>query len=443
MRVSSLINNPGPAGWNKILPAPNNPKVLEKNVSSDFLIIGGGFAGLAAAERLSQIQPKARITVVDAIRIGDGPSGRNSGFMIDIPHDLSSSNYSGNLEKDRSEIKKNRTGINFAKKMAKKFNLSSEAFDLNGKINGAATEEGAIHNLEFSKHLSNLGEKYELLGAKEMNDITGSSYYKSGLFTPYTAIIQPALFIREIASGLKKKGVQIFENSPIIDLKKQSNWIARTPKGKIEAPTAILAVNGNLNNFGFMKSRLMHVYTYASMTRKLTNEETKSLLGKKSWAITSADPMGTTVRRISGIGGNRIVIRNRFTFNPSMTVGRKILSKAFQTHDISFRNRFPMLKNIEMEYRWGGQLCLSRNNVQVVKKLADKLFSACCQNGLGTAKGTLAGVCAAELATNKVSKTAKMLENEKKPQLLPPKPIAYIGANAFIKLQEFKAGKEL
>ena len=118
MRVSSLINNPGPAGWNKILPAPNNPKVLEKNVSSDFLIIGGGFAGLAAAERLSQIQPKARITVVDAIRIGDGPSGRNSGFMIDIPHDLSSSNYSGNLEKDRSEIKKNRMGINFAKKMA-------------------------------------------------------------------------------------------------------------------------------------------------------------------------------------------------------------------------------------------------------------------------------------------------------------------------------------
>ena len=443
MRVSSLINNPGPAGWNKILPAPNNPKVLEKNVSSDFLIIGGGFAGLAAAERLSQIQPKARITVVDAVRIGDGPSGRNSGFMIDIPHDLSSSNYSGNLEKDRSEIKKNRTGINFAKKMAEKFNLSSEAFDLNGKINGAATEKGTVHNLEFSKHLSNLGEKYELLDAKEMNDITGSSYYKSGLFTPYTAIIQPALFIRGISSGLKKKGVQIFENSPIIDLKKESNWIARTPKGKIEAPTAILAVNGNLNNFGFMKSRLMHVYTYASMTRKLTNEETKSLLGKKSWAITSADPMGTTVRRISGIGGNRIIVRNRFTFNPSMNVGRKILSKSFQTHDNSFRNRFPMLKNIEMEYRWGGQLCLSRNNVQVVKKLADQLFSACCQNGLGTAKGTLAGICAAELATNKVSKTTKMLENEEKPQLLPPKPLAYIGANAFIKLQEFKAGKEL
>ncbi len=443
MTISSVINNPGPAGWNKILPSPNNPKLLEKKVSTDFLIIGGGFAGLAAAERITQIQPKARIAVVEAIRIGDGPSGRNSGFMIDIPHDLSSSNYSGNLEEDRNEIRKNRKGIDFAKKMAYEFNLSSEAYDLNGKINGAATEKGVMHNLSFSKHLSNLGEKYELLDAKEMHNITGTSYYKNGLFTPYSAIIQPALYIRGIASGLKKKGVQIFENSPIIDLKKETNWIARTPKGKIEAPSVILAVNGNLNNFGFMKSRLMHVYTYASMTRKLTGEETKSLSGETSWAITSADPMGTTVRRISGIGGNRIIIRNRFTFNPSMTVSRKILSKAFKTHDNSFRKRFPMLKNLQMEYRWGGQLCLSRNNVQVVKKLADQLYSACCQNGLGTAKGTLAGICAAELATNKVSKTTKMLENEENPQLLPPKPLAHIGANAFIKLQEFKAGKEL
>jgi len=43
------------------------------------------------------------------------------------------------------------------------------------------------------------------------------------------------------------------------------------------------------------------------------------------------------------------------------------------------------------EYRWGGRLCLSRNNVQVIGELEPGLFSACCQNGLGTAKGTLAG----------------------------------------------------
>ena len=67
--------------------------------------------------------------------------------------------------------------------------------------------------------MSDFCEKYEILGLQEMNCITGT-YYKNGFFTPYSAIIQPALFIRGVGSGLKKEGVEIFENSPIIDLKK-------------------------------------------------------------------------------------------------------------------------------------------------------------------------------------------------------------------------------
>ena len=443
MSTSFLPKNPGPAGWNKILPPPKAPKTLEENLSSDFLIIGGGFAGLAAAQRLHQINPDATVTVLEAIRVGDGPSGRNSGFMIDIPHDLSSNNYSGNLASDISEIKRNRRGIEFAKEMANEFNLTKEAFDFTGKINGASTDKGARHNLDFAKHLSALSEKYEILDSKKMADITGTSYYKNGLFTPKSVIIQPALYIRSIASGLQKKGIKIFENSPVINLTRETNWSARTPKGKVEAPVTILAVNGYLNNFGFMQSRLLHIFTYASMTRELTREENNKLLGRSSWALTSADPMGTTVRRISGTGGNRIIIRNKFTFNPSMNVSKNFLSKACKTHSRAFKNRFPILKNIKMEYQWGGQLCFSRNNVQVVKNLDDGLFSACCQNGLGTAKGTLAGICAAELATKEESEITKAVVNEQKPQILPPKPITYIGANSYIKLQEWKAGKEL
>ena len=39
------------------------------------------------------------------------------------------------------------------------------------------------------------------------------------------------------------------------------------------APKVILAVNGHLNSFGFLKGQLMHVFTYASMTRPLTAPE--------------------------------------------------------------------------------------------------------------------------------------------------------------------------
>ena len=87
----NLPKNPGPASWNRLLPPPAAAKRLEEAVSADWLIIGGGFAGLSAARRLAQIAGgKDRIVLLEAGRIGEGPAGRNSGFMIDLPHVLSS-----------------------------------------------------------------------------------------------------------------------------------------------------------------------------------------------------------------------------------------------------------------------------------------------------------------------------------------------------------------
>ena len=94
--------DPGPAGWNAILPAAQAPDTQDGDLVADWLIIGAGFAGLSAAARLLQACPTDRIVIVDATRVGQGPAGRNSGFMIDLPHDLSSESYKGALERDRA-----------------------------------------------------------------------------------------------------------------------------------------------------------------------------------------------------------------------------------------------------------------------------------------------------------------------------------------------------
>jgi glycine/D-amino acid oxidase-like deaminating enzyme len=276
-----------------------------------------------------------------------------------------------------------------------------------------------------------------------MRAMTGTDYYQSGLFTPHSAMIQPALFVRGVADGLRSNRVSIYENSPVVDLTKTSDWVAKTPNGTVTAPNVILAVNGHLNSFGYYQNQLMHVFTYASMTKALTPQQIARLGGDPVWGVTPADPMGTTVRRISGTGGDRIVIRNRFTYDPSMTVPDRRITNVGHTHDRAFAARFPMLSDVEMEYRWGGRLCVSRNNVQVIGELEPGLFSACCQNGLGTAKGTLAGVLAAELAMGHNSPQLNAALRADGPTRLPPKPLAYLGANAFMRYQEYNAGKEL
>ena len=90
---------------------------LSENTSADWLVIGAGFAGLAAAKRLSQLRPEDRIVLLEQAG-RRGPRGRNSGFMIDLPHDLQSEDYAGSLEADRKQTWANRLAIDFAAQMA-------------------------------------------------------------------------------------------------------------------------------------------------------------------------------------------------------------------------------------------------------------------------------------------------------------------------------------
>ena len=204
-----------------------------------------------------------------------------------------------------------------------------------------------------------------------------------------------------------------------------------------------MGVNGHVESFGFFEKRLMHVFTYASMTKKLTTRQQKILGGKPSWGIIPSNPMGSTLRRITGISGDRILIRNRWTFNPSIEVPDSNVEKFGKDQDLSFRKRFPMLNDVEMEYRWGGRLCLSLNSVPAFGEVEKNLYSACCQNGIGAAKGTLAGIGAAELASNIQSVIVKDMQSYEQPKKLPPKPISIIGANAIISWREMMAKDEL
>jgi len=76
-------------------------------------------------------------------------------------------------------------------------------------------------------------------------------------------------------------------------------------------------------------------------------------------------------------------------------------------------------------------------------KLKKDIYSACCQIGIATAKGTLAGIGAADLAARINSKIVKDMQTYDQPKKLPPEPLSTIGARTVIKWREFKAKAEL
>jgi len=426
------------SGWYRLLPEPLPSKIFEGKQKADWVVIGGGFAGLSAARRLSQLAPKDRIVVLDAQRIGWGAAGRNSGFMIDLPHELSSENYAGGLEHDLKQIRMNRAGIAFALEAAEEYNLAEHVAPV-GKYHGAATQRGLNALADFEKHLANLKEPFKHLDTEAMRRLTGTSFYIGGTFTPGTVMIQPAGYIRGLAQGLSKT-VEIFEESPVISIETGAEHVVKTTKGEIRTPRLILANNGHVENFGFFRQRLMHIFTFASMTRQLSTSEIGALGGEDSWGLIPADPMGSTIRRIKE---GRIVVRNTFTYNPDMQTSDQQIARIGRAHARSFAERFSALRGVSIEHRWGGHLCLSLNAVPAFGEVEQRIYAACCCNGLGTVKGSLYGKLIADLATGCPERMVDDALAEGTPQKLYPEPLMTWGAKAKLWWLQKRAGREL
>jgi glycine/D-amino acid oxidase-like deaminating enzyme len=427
------------------LPRQAGSAPLEGDITVDVAIVGGGFAGLSAARRLRQIDPSIRIAVLEAGGLAEGASGRNSGFMIDLPHDLQSDDYAGKgVEADKAMTALNRSAIAFAKDAVDDYAIDPAYFDPAGKINGAATETGRKLNVSYAEHLTELGEANEMLDDKTMHDITGSRHYVAGLYTPGTVMLQPAGYIRALGAGLRRDGVHVFEGAPVTAIQKEgSAWRLSTAKAKVSAAKVIMANNGHLESFGFARRRLMHVFLYASMTIELDKTTLSKLGGRSRWGLTPSDPMGTTMRRIDGPqGGDRIVTRTCASFVPDMNPSNESVARAAKVHRRKFADRFPAIADAPMEYSWAGHLCMSWNGAAVMRELEPGLFSACVDNGLGTVRSTLTGIGAADIVMNRSSDTAAHFLAEAEPPRIAPSPFAEIGANLYFRWKEWLAREE-
>lgn len=439
-RARRLPKHRGPAAWSAILPPRRPATPLEGTQTANVTVIGGGFAGLSAARRLHQLVPEARIALLDAHGIGSGAAGRNSGFMIDLPHELTSEDYAGSGD-DRTVIALNRAAQAFASDAVDDYAINPAYFDRAGKINGAASSAAHAHNLSYAAHLESLGEGSEMLDAQAMAEITGSHHYLSGLYTPGTVMLQPAGYVQAFADGLRRDGIALFENSPVTSFSRDgSGWIVRTGSGTIRTEKIILTVNGHLESFGVAKGHLMQLFLFATMTPELDADALRKLGGQSRWGITPSDPMGTTLRRIdTAQGGNRIITRTCAVLRSGMETRATDFARAALTMQKKFDSRFPQLAGMKMEHTWAGHLCLTMNGVSHMREIENGVFTGCVQNGLGTARGTLTGMGAAELACGVTSAITEHFTAEPQAKSLPPRPVRDIGANTVLRWKEWKA----
>lgn len=437
IRVAPKVD--GVSGWFATAPAHNTPigTPLDGKATFDFVVIGAGFTGLSLAHRLAERQPKAKIAVIDALNVGEGTSGRNAGFIIDIPHNVDGSE--GKLDHDRKLFALNNFAIKRLRDFKDRYKISCD-WQESGKYM-AARESSNFGRLDtFAKQLKEDGFEYEDIGAVELAERLGTSYYQRAIFTRGGVLVNPAALIRGIAKALPKS-VTLYEKTPVNEIIYATPHLIKTSHGEVKANFIIEAGNIFNSTFGYAKHRLAPVFTYASLTEPLNDDDSEAHFSKIApWALTSAHPAGTTVRYTSD---KRIFIRNVLRFAPTLTTSKSDLDNAASFHRQSFANRFPKLAHLPFEFTWGGMISVTLNQNCLFNKPDTNILVLNGCNGVGVAKGTWLGFYAAEFICGDDNDEIRFIRANSHPSFIAPDPIRSIVARHRLKKEQSSAGGDL
>ena len=435
--MGKIINDKTCSWINDLIPR-SNIKTINKDTHCDWLIVGAGYTGLSAARKLSQLNPKHKVILVDAQLAGEGASGRNSGYLVDTTlNDGFTSNKELENYKKKTDIYK--LGIDTIKKFIKEYQVDCEWNDA-GKYFASSKSEDKKILLNFSETLSKLGFKSRLVLDEDLRERLGTSFYKIGLYTKGGILLHPGKLVRAMIDALPDN-VELYENSPLTEWKKKDNNIyCKFKDCQIITKKIIFCANGFLKSLGIKTNYNFPLTLTASMTRPLSDEEFKSIGEPKEWGVLPVRPMGATIRMTKD---KRILIRNTAEVHNPFRMSEVKLKKRSINQKFGIKKRFPSLPDDIIESSWSGIVSRTRNSSQIFEKIDNNIFVAGCYNGSGIGVGSLFGEQIAIKASNVYTNEIKIIESQNKPTWLPPEPFLNIGIMTRLIYERLRAKSEI
>lgn len=417
------------------------PSLLGEH-TADWLIIGGGFAGLSAAREIAERRPEDRIILIDAQRIAQGATARNSGF--NVGYDLPS--FGRGAPADAMAQFLAQTQIDKAGAEENQRLISSLAIQCDFRPDGFFY---AVHNQSrldeddaYAEVLSAAGASTRILETADCQKTFGTEFYSKALWIGGggNGFLQPAKFSKGLVETLPPS-VELYENTPAISLhpKNGGGATVETPKARIQSARVILALNAFLPRFGYKKYRMLPLALTASLTRPLTPEEDAQIGNPPAWAVLCPIKGGTTARLTVD---RRILIRNTWEYRPKGLTELDVQQRRAR-HLIALQRRFPWMTDADFEYSWSGTMAGSRGYRFLLDEVHRGVVLAGCCNGSGVARLSMLGRLAVRLAMGDQDRLLSLALSMEKPGLLPPDPLLSLGVSIRFALDRAKAAEEL
>lgn len=345
LRISSKIKTP---------PCPP----LQENIEAEYLVIGGGFAGLHAA--LTLANAKKNVVLLEKTVCGGSSSGQSGGFLTpESEEDLHKLIDSLGNKKAKKIYEIPLKGVQLIIDTVKKNNFDCDLREQDSLY--VSIKKGHNNKIEEEAETrKEMGLPYELIDEKELKKVHPGKKYLIGLKYPGSYGINSFAYTQEMKNLLLKKGVKIYEDS---EVHKIEDTKAITHLGSVKAKKIIICMDKLKKEFDAdISKKAYHVQTYLAISEPLSKEEIKTIYPKKElmcwdtrWNYAHYRP----------VAGNRILIGGSSTltaYHPRYYLSPKVIQRFID----ELKENFPVIKSLQFTNYWAGLIDVTKDLVPIV-----------------------------------------------------------------------------
>jgi glycine/D-amino acid oxidase-like deaminating enzyme len=412
-------------------PAKPNPQPpLTKNISTDLLIIGAGFAGLWTALLAKEASPARDVVLLESAEVATGASGRNGGFLdASLTH-----GFLNGLSRWPNEISKlHQLGLQNLREIEdtiQRLSINCD-YQLTGEID-LATEPYLLDSFkQFIELAKSYNVSFQYLDRDQLQSVIKSPLFIGGTQRLDSAIINPA----QLAWGLRQAcldlDLQLYESTPVTKLiEEDNNVIAHTPHGQVHARHVALATNAFPPLLKRISYYVVPVYDYVLMTEPLTSAQRESIGWYGREGLSDGNNQFHYFRTTQDgrilWGGFDAIYHWNNGFGSELE-NRPASHAKLAEH---FFQAFPQLEGIRFTHAWGGAIdTCSRFSPFWGTAHHGKTAYTMGYTGLGVGATRFGAQVMLDLLDNKKTERTEIEMVRSKPIPFPPEPLRSIGIN--------------